>query len=156
MRDMEEPKVISMRVESIIDKYGLPDWLGEYSNEPKDGAIDLWEKYGRGERRLHYFNPETPECGEQDLEEYEEFSRGEYCLMGVRAVAVLGLQWNKVLFKEEIQSGSIWGVVSTDDASLRSYGEDELFELKKTVETLGLKWSKDMAELALENPTIVE
>jgi hypothetical protein len=156
VRDMEKPEVIAIRVEHIVDRYGVPDWLGEYSNEPKEGAIDVREKYGRDSNYLRYFNPENPEYAEQDLEEYEAFDRGEFCLMGVSAVVTLGLLWREVLFKEEIRSASLWGIVSTDETSLRSYGEDELFELEETVKTLGLEWPKDAATLALANPKIVE
>ena len=114
----------------VLDDDNDPDtsWIGEYSNNWQEGAIER-ERVGFGEYR--YFIPamtgeETgnPESPRQDYERMEALNNGEWHFVGIRAMVKLVVNGRI----QEFTSPGLWGIES-------DIGEDyftEVFEEEKS------------------------
>lgn len=152
MNDLEKPRILEMSVSFVHDIYGRPDWMGEYSNEPGEGAIDLWERYGERRDRLRYFTPCDPENAEEDLERYEDFEKGKWSLMGVDVRVTVFTVYRGLWLKSEFRE-SLWGICSdSEEEYIDECAIGCLENIQKELKTLGIEWNEEMAEYALQNP----
>src|SRR4051812_18378841 len=97
-------------------------WIGEYSNTPKEGAIET----GRSGRYYKYFNPANPEYGQQEFELMEKYERGDICSMGCWAEAEVShpIEPKGHRRLETLSSAGLWGIESdSDKASLKEVEE---------------------------------
>lgn len=124
-------------------------WIGEYSNQAKDGAIDRQERghCGRGEYR--YFIPamtgeETgnPDSPEQDYERMESYNRGGWCMIGIIAKAevlipIVGCPGNSTV--QTIHSSGLWGIESdSGEEELKRIEQEELVDLGRQLNALDI------------------
>jgi hypothetical protein len=149
-------------IESIVvnredDNCPCLDWLGKWSNENVEGAIDRQETghWKHGEYR--YFVPavakgqinydstlsdeEREKYANQDHERMESLEDGKWYMLGVQAVCRLKISYDggKNWHLQDIHSGGLWGIESDSEESYIKEQEDEqLDELKRLVVTLGV------------------
>ena len=121
------------------------DFLGEYGNSPKEGAIDRKERGGWQSREFRYFNPENPEYAEESYARMESYNEGQWTM--VTAIA-----------KAEIVVNSIRGSISVSIGGIESDSDkdyqkdvfdsllDDLFEV-----LLELGFSKKQVKTAIED-----
>jgi len=121
----------------------LPDFLGEFSNEPKPGAID---REALGERRIHefrYFNPGNPEYAMDDYRRYEAFNDGLWSLEGCIARAIVSYPIGERIRRLQIfDSSGVWGIESDSSEDYKLEIEiEQLDELKHHVQVFNVPWS---------------
>ena len=142
-----------MRIEEIhvvwADDGGmLPDFLGEFSNEPKPGAID---REALGERKRHeyrYFNPANfdskyPEYAMQDYRRYEDFNNGHWSLEGCFARAVVSYPIGGSIRRlQTFDSSGVWGIESDSGDEYKLEIEiEQLDDSKIHVQVFNVPWS---------------
>lgn len=124
-----------------------------------DCACDYFEQVTieRG-REYRYFNPNAENyTGEPDadirkycLQDYErmrDLNRGEWCYIGIRAVADVNLTGGTI---QRIHSGGLWGIESDSDPSdIRSIEREQLDELRDQLHAIG--FSKRAIAAAMRN-----
>lgn len=136
--------ILSVTLHHDIDSDPDTSYLGEYSNTPDSlAAIDRQERgdWGRGVYR--YFNPamtaiETgnPDSPEQAYRRLEAFNRGDWCYLGIYAVAEV--QFSNAGPIQEIRSGGLWGIESDSDRPyLESVANEELYQLRAELTAAG-------------------
>jgi hypothetical protein len=137
-----------------VEDDSQPDFLGTYSNEPEEGAID---REALGERRAHefrYFNPANydpnhPEYALADYRRYQSFCDGEWTLQGCVARAVVSYPIGGGVRRMEVfSSGGLYGIES--DSSVLYTLEvsiEQLEDLKRHVQIFGIPWSNDAETL---------
>lgn len=140
-----EKIVIRKRVDDSPDT----SYYGEYTSQWKEGAIDRKElgDMGRGEYR--YFIPamtghETgnPESPMQDYKRMEALSQGDWCFLGIDAIAHIRIGD----LSQEITSGGLWGIESdSGDDYLQEVAKEQLEELREQLSALG--FSEDAIDL---------
>lgn len=148
-------KIDSICVLWIADD-SQPDFLGEFSNEPKEGAIDR-EKLGEhSPHEYRYFNPANfdpayPEDAMQDYRRYEAFCRGEWSLEGCMARAVVSYPiGNGSRRLDHLSSGGIWGIESDSEETYRLETEiEQLSDLKRHLEVFQIPWT-DKEEASIQ------
>lgn len=121
--------------------------LGEYSNKTTSpAAIDREERGDAGRREYRYFNPamtgeETgnPESPEQDYRRMEDYNRGVWSMIGIRAKVVLKIpNKNGGSIRQTIESPGVWGIESdSDDSYLQEVFADECQTLEEMLKELG-------------------
>jgi len=90
---------ISVMVSLIHDPHSDLSYLGEYSSEPSEHAIETGHTDGR---HYPYFNPANPDYAQEDFERMKAYNNGDWMMTGV--VATIKLD-GRVL-----GNGSLWGV----------------------------------------------
>lgn len=140
---MNPTRFESVKIERMIDDNPDFSWIGEYTSAPgpDDRTIDREERgdCGRGEYRYFVATNSAEDTGnpnsvEQDYERMEDYNRGGWCFVGIRAVAVVYV--NNV--KQELSSGGLWGIESDSDNSyFAEVGREQLEELRGILQTLG-------------------
>lgn len=119
-------------------------YLGAYSARPgaDDVTIDRQERGDMGRNEFRYFiaansarETGNPESVEQDYNRAEALNRGDWCYVGVYAVAEVVIAGTV----QKIRSGGLWGIESD---SGRDYFEElraeQLAELKEQLRAIGL------------------
>lgn len=86
------------------------------------------------------------EYAEQDDARLEEYNKGNWCMMGIRAECQYLIPDNTVPPSAVIQtltSGGLWGIESdSDDKYIKQVEREQLNELKEYCDKLGIKYSK--------------
>ena len=139
---------MAKRIERVIVEH-IPDdntdlsHLGEYTNSPgyKNEAIDRKERGDMGKGEYRYFVPgmtgeETgnPDSPEQDYQRMENYNRGDWQMIGIRASAEIVVDG----VCQTITSGGLWGIESDSGADYFSeVGRDELGQLRGLLAELG-------------------
>lgn len=92
---------ISVMVSLVHDLHPDLSFLGEYSNEPAEGAIETGLTDGR---HYPYFNPQPgmEEYAKEDYERMKAYNRGDWMMVGV----IASIKWDGRM----LGSGSLWGV----------------------------------------------
>jgi hypothetical protein len=158
-------KLEKIRIVKVIDSDPDLSHLGEYSDTPKPGAIDR-EKEGdleRGEYR--YFNPGNYDPSDPNKREnallvyrrYEDYNRGEWGCIGIKAEADVLIQTptmkiNKCWISKEFGSGGLWGIESDSGPDyFKEVVLEELEELKEILKEIGIpeKEIEGMGEKAI-------
>lgn len=130
------------KIEKIIIQH-MPDndadlsHLGEFSDEAKAGAIDHHERDGITRNMLKYFNPQDPEHAEADYIRMIEYDRGNWYMLGIKAVAEIrtsddGKTWSI----NRISSGGLWGIES-DGGPFNEIEAEQRDELEDILKNLG-------------------
>lgn len=129
--DTVTKKIDSVRVARILDYSPDLSWLGEYSNEWEEGAIET----GRDGHHYRYFIPAisgeesgNPDSTKEDFERMEAYNRQEWWSYGVMAKARTYV--NGIL--QEITSAGLWGIESdAEEGYFEEISAGEVSELKK-------------------------
>lgn len=126
--------VKDIQMEEIPDETPDLSFMGEYSDTPKEGAIDRKESGDWEPRELRYFNPAIPEYADEDYKRMEAYNDGQWNMVGIQAVAEVHLSqddghtWNI----QRIKSPGLWGIESdSDDSYKEEVYSEQLGELKK-------------------------
>jgi hypothetical protein len=157
-------KIFEVRVERLLDEDSDMSWLGEYTDELKDGVIvrqfdEFYEKLPRDEeedfieplpdrgREFRAFRPyaggekvgtdEYYKYGMQDYERMESFERQEWYFIGILAKARVGVSFDggKTFNLDTFTSGGLWGIESDSDESyIKEEENTQLDELKVILE----------------------
>ncbi len=131
-------QIISITVETLPDDDADLSYLGKYSNQWEEGAIERKDRTGATYR---YFIPamsgaETgnPESPQQDFERMEAYNRNYWGLVGIQAKASIVI--NGVC--QRIGSGGLWGIESDSGQDyLKEVAREQLDELTGILENLG-------------------
>lgn len=134
-----------IRVCVLQDESPDTSYLGEYSNTPRDGAID---RKGRGDwdtRQYRYFNPtnvdpEHPEYAEADYKRMENLNKGEWSFIGIMAKAhtSVSLDGGKTWKTDFITSSGLWGIESDSGKEwLQEIANEQIEELKEILMEYG-------------------
>lgn len=151
----DAPRVLSVAIRQEPDDSPDTSWLGKYTDEASDWAIDRQfgeyiselpeghELPSRG-REYRFFLPyaggEKPgsddyrEYGKQDFARMESLQRGDWSLVGVWAeaeVCVAGVV-------QTIRSGGLWGIESDSCSHIDDVANEELSALDEQLAALGL------------------
>ncbi len=121
----------------------LPDYLGEFSNEPKPDAIDREALGERSQHEYRYFHPANPTFAMDDYRRYENFNNGHWSLEGCLARAVVSYPIGAGIRRLQIfDSSGVWGIESDsgDDYKLEIEIE-QLEDLKTHVQVFNVPWS---------------
>ena len=144
MKTKTKHTIRSVKIILEIDEFPDTSCLGEYSNSPgpEDRTIDRQELGACGRNEYRYFiaamSPEetgNPDSVTQDFGRMESLNRGDWCYIGIRAVAEVMI--NGTI--QTIKSPGLWGIESDGDSSyLNEVGREELAQLRETLEDIGL------------------
>jgi hypothetical protein len=163
MRNMKA-KIIKVVVEHKVDDNPDTSWLGEYATHSESNySIDRSERGEMGRGEYQYFNPnwqnykgESEEnirkyCG-RDYRRMEALNAGQWCFIGIIAKAEVVSEQG---ICQTIRSGGLWGIESDSDKEyLDSVAKDELCELGKELESLGM--GKRAVEYAIKHAVTVD
>lgn len=151
--DAEAPKQVdAIRIEWMQDESPDTSYLGKYSNNAGPNAIDRKARGDMRRNEYQFFNPGqnyadcTPEDRasyfEQDYQRSERLNAGDWCYLGVRAVAEVSYPIsNGNRRTETLTSGGLWGIESDSDAKYALEVEaQELADLKEHLKQFGLEW----------------
>lgn len=152
---MKATRIESIKIERTIDDNPDYSWIGEYTDELCDGVIvrefdEFYEKLpqdtemperGREYRAFRpYAGGEKPgtddyyRYGRQDYDRMEDYNRGGWCFVGVRAVATVYV--NNV--RQELSSGGLWGIESdSGNEYFAQVAGEQIAELREVLESLG-------------------
>jgi hypothetical protein len=148
----------SQEWEDLEDAYNVLDTLADETPE-----CDCGERGDMGRNEYRYFNPsfnyvdkngkatDTPEnvrkCTRQDYERMERLNKGDWCYIGIRVEAEIGIAQNcaknaksdsGVYIVQHIASGGLWGIESDSERSyLDEVQAEELSALKSELLALG-------------------
>jgi hypothetical protein len=136
-------RIMGVKVERIVDDCPDLSHLGEYTSRPAEDAvtIDRQERGDMGRHEFRYFiasmsaeDTGNPKSVEQDYERCEAYNRGEWCMMGVQAVATIEVNG----IRQTIRSGGLWGIESDSGSDyFGEVGEQELDDLRGMLAELG-------------------
>lgn len=158
---MNKNKILSVRIERTVDTDADTSLLGKYTSTPSEWAICRYGEH-QGEfvrdlsgddslpgcsREHRFFLPNVENYAGvdeselrkyclQDFERMESLERGGWCYLGIIAKAEI---WNpRTKVTQTIRSGGLWGIESdSDEAYLKSVGDEQLDELAMELESLG-------------------
>ena len=121
---------LKKRVQKIKDS-GDTDFPYYFSPEPR------FFKPSPGFEPLKRGDKEAYKNGMQAYQRMEGLSNGDWCFIGITAVAVI---WNKeTRITQRITAGGLWGIESdSDKAYLESVARDQIAELKAELLSLGI------------------
>lgn len=153
----------SLRIDSIkvVHQYDdCPDtsWIGEYSNNWQEGAIDRQERGDMGRNEHRYFIPAT-EYGEQDYKQMEALNNGDWHFIGIVVECVVSHpcsddpRYPDVATSRRLEtftSGGLWGIESDSGDYLEEVAQEQMTELKAHLAAFGIPWNEEMAQNALE------
>ena len=137
-------QIIGVKIEHKPDEDPDTSWLGEYSNTPKEHAIDRQERGDMGRNEFRYFNPAmsgeqtgNPESPEQDYQRMESLNAGQWCFIGIIAKAELRNPATSVT--QVVRSGGLWGIESDSEKDyLASVEKGQLAELRAELLAFGI------------------
>lgn len=119
-------------------------WIGSYSDKPGKGAIDLIERGDWERGNYRYFNPANEENAEQEYARMQTYNHGDWCFVGIRAVA-------EVIVKgtiQKIHSGGLWGIESDSGESyFKEVAKEEYQTLCNVLKSMGIKKIPPMPEI---------
>lgn len=142
-----KPIIKEIWIETETDYDPDLSWLGDFSDQPREGAIDHRERQGLGERYLQYFNPANPEYAEEDYARMIAYDRCDWCMLGVTACAKVIAERNGFKRITIFRSCGCWGVESDGKEHIEEVAEEELKDLKEHLKTFNIDLS-NFAELA--------
>lgn len=146
-------QVDAIRIEWLEDESPDMSYLGEYSDTPEEHSIDRKERGDMGRNEYRYFNLGAGDADyiEQDYERYERLNRGEWCMLGCRAVAEVSYPVKSNPGSRRIErftSGGLWGIESDSDKSyFAEVEQQELSDLQNHLEQFGIEWPMLTAEV---------
>lgn len=129
-------KIESIRIVAEHDSDPDLSYLGEYASTPEEHHIDRQERGDCGRNEFRFFNAGCgdPDYIEQDYARAENYNRGEWSMIGVRAVAEITING----ISQRIKSPGLWGVESDSDQEyLNEIGREELSQLRDMLAELG-------------------
>lgn len=136
-------RIISVSVVRMVDDNPDLSWIGEYTSEPQgEHSIDREERGDMGRGEYRYFVPAispeesgNPASVEADYQQMERYNAGDWCMLGIKAVAEVVMTGNVV---QRVSSGGLWGVESDSEESyLQEVGDEELGTLREELESMG-------------------
>lgn len=139
-------RISKIVLKKMVDTDAELSDLGEYSSKPGPNAIDREERGDMGHGEYRYFNPAmsgeesgNPESPEQDYQRCEDYNRGEWSYLGIRAECEIQTsESGNVWLSNTVTSGGLWHVESDSDESYFSeVGSEQLAELKTVLSELG-------------------
>jgi len=153
---------MSIEVQKIVDESPYFSTIGEYTDKADDWAI-VREGEHAGEyianlpedaelpergREYRFFKPyaggepegtaDYQKHGLQDFERMEAAERDEWFFVGV----VAKLKYEIEGHVQTLTSGGLWGIESDSGDYFKEVAEDELADLRRQAEAIGLKWPK--------------
>ena len=133
---MDKPRIESIKIKHMVDEYPDTSFIGDFSDTPKDGAINHKERSGEN-RVYEWFNPGSdPEYAEQDYKRIMELENGHFSFIGIHAEATVSYSTggdNRRL--EWFTSSGLWGIESdSDQAYLEEIENEEISNLKNHLE----------------------
>jgi len=139
---MKTMRIDSIKIEKKIDENPDLSYLGEYSDTPKTGAIDLYPLQTQGPQ-YHYFNPANPEYAQQDFERMKAYSAGEWGCIGICAAARVSYDCGAGCRRIQIfRSGGLWGICDDNPREyIQTIEEEELLDLKQHLAAFGIDMS---------------
>lgn len=168
-----KPRIVDVKLYRKIDDLQLDhtSHLGEYANRPtSEYSIDRQERNDMERNEYRYFNPSsnyvdkhdklrdgiTPdECRtyvEQDYKRMESLNRGDWCYVGIYAIAHVQLLDGGPV--QEIHSVGLWGIESdSDDSYFNDVRDKEIGSLIAQLQALGCSEQaiQRAVKLAVEN-----
>lgn len=107
-------KIKKIYLKTPIDDCPDLSWIGEFSDKPKEGAIDHREKSHEGFRVFQYFNPANPEYADQEYKRMMQIENGDVHFIGVLACANtrISTDGGKTWICHKIETPGIWGIES--------------------------------------------
>ena len=140
---LRKPYVNRVIIKHEIDCDPDLSWIGEFSMEPCDGAIDHQERCNGNHRVLRFFNPANPEYAEQEYGQMMAYERGDWSMMGISAIAEIHIPvFRDNWISQRIHSGGIWGVESNStNSEIDNFDAEQISELKEVLKSLGIKWN---------------
>jgi hypothetical protein len=142
MPSIKRAKVVKIEVKRIVDEdpdlsflettpeghYGIDgsDWV-HVSEDDKQVVIN---KYGS------IWNA-CVECAKQDKERLDAYNRGDWEMIGIRAMATIHIPVNNAVKIQTINSGGLFGIASdSDDSDIQEIGIDQIDEVKNYLRIL--------------------
>lgn len=117
-------------------------YLGKYQSNWVEGAIDR-KKLGDTERNQYrYFVPANSELeyAMNDYNRSEAANRGNWCMMGCRAVAEISYPTANGRRIDRLRSGGLWGIESDSSKEyIEEIEKEEMADLKGHVEKFGIE-----------------
>lgn len=134
-------RILSVTVHREVDSDPDLSWLGEYSDKPKNNAIDRQERGEMQRGEFRYFNPAisgeesgNPDSPEEDYRRYEAYNKSQWWMIGVWCSA-------KVVLTDVVQtirSGGLWGIESdSEDDYFEEVIKEELAALRGQLKAIG-------------------
>jgi len=114
IRGKNQYKIESIEMEEILDESPDLSFYGEFSNTPKEGAIDVKEQGDWDSGKYRYFNPAMQENPMELYRRMVAYDKGLWNMEGIRAKAkvLLSTDGGKTWKSHTISSGGLWGVES--------------------------------------------
>lgn len=151
----ERSRIESLQIERLVDDSPDTSFIGEYTDDLEPGVIvraldEFYEKLpddtelperGREYRAFRPYSggekigtPEYYEYGKADYARMEAMNRGEWCFIGIRAVAIIYV--NGV--RQKLTSAGLWGIESDcGDAYTAEAAKEQTDELREILAALG-------------------
>lgn len=154
----DKKRIDTVTIKRMIDEHGEADHLGAYSQAPgpADRTVNRQERGDWKPGEYRYFiaamsGEETgnPDSVEQDYKRMEAGMNGEWCLMGIRAEAIIHLTGDLC---QKITSGALWGVESDGGEEYFKELENEQLDGLKG-ELLAIGFTEAQIREAFENVT---
>lgn len=114
-------KIDKIRFVRDIDIDADTSHIGEFSDTPKEGAIDREERGDMNRGEYRYFNPANPEYAEQEYKQIMDIEKGHTSFYGVSAEALVYLS----SVRQTIQSGGLWGMEHDGSKESEEYFKQE-------------------------------
>lgn len=179
---MSNKQIESITLKQELDTDPDLSYLGEYVKQPDAGVVDrrtgkLWEElseeeqeesldHARHSRSLEFFKPyaggEKPwsehyrTYAMQDFKRMEAYENGNWCCIGISAVANVSIELGKDTRKlDTLTSGGLWGIESdAGEEHLEEIRQEQLSELHTVLDAYG--FSKAQITKAVNTVTLKE
>lgn len=147
---MNLTRIEKIRFVREIDTNPDLDWIGTFSNEPEEGAIDRSKIESLDRNQYRYFNPANPEYAKQEYEHMMNLEKGNSSMYGVRAEAIVYLSG----VRQTIRSGGLWGLEHNGSKETEAdFVDEEGNQLEELIAILkdNLRFSAEEIETACKN-----
>ena len=164
---MKTPTLVRIDIVKTLDNIPDTSWLGEYTDEEKDGVIvrkydkfidelDEDEEIPERGRKYRFFKPfaggmepthdswnekEYKKYGRQDYDRMESYNNQNWCFIKISARALVELeQEDGTKIQQTIETPGIWGTESdSEDGHIQHIGSEELEQLREMLEAMNCK-----------------
>ena len=136
--EVKRPTIESIKIKHVLDEDPDTSWMGEFSDDPEEGAIDHSEREGSS-RSLKYFNPANPEYAEQQYKRMIELEHGHFSFIGIIAEANILIPQGDHFICQKLSSGGLWGIENDSaDSYINEEEDNQLDELKEVLSSLNV------------------
>ena len=138
IRSNGKPILKEISIKTPYDEMSDLSHLGEFSDSPSEGAIQVSDGGGG---KYRYFNPANPEYAQEEYKRMMEFENGQLGMLGVMAKAEVHIPIGNKNFKiEEITSGGIWGVATDSGLEfMADMAKEQVEDLIANLKSFGIK-----------------